>query len=136
MDKEVCKKDSFSLNNKKNVVYPSAVPDRPVVYLNTFSEEGSQVHKALHDAGCPDFTLVAVSGLEWDHDMSPWEIPPISKDDTPCTGGADEYLQLLLDGIMPKAEESVPGHILWRGLAGYSQAGLFALYSVYQTGIF
>lgn len=28
------------------------------------------------------------------------------------------------------------GRILWRGLAGYSLAGLFALYSLYQTDLF
>ncbi len=136
MDKEICKGHQLVLDNKKVEVYPSAVSGRPVVYLNTFAEEGSHVYKELHDAGCPDFTLVAISGLEWNHDMAPWDIPPISKEDTPCTGGADEYLQFLTNVIVPKAEELVQGRVLWRGLAGYSLAGLFALYSVYRTGLF
>ena len=34
---------------------------------------------------------------------------PISKHDTPCTGGADDYLKLLLDEIMPEAEALLPG---------------------------
>lgn len=136
MNKEICKSHQFVIDNKKVVVYPSVDSDRPVVYLNTFAEEGSHVYKELHDAGCPDFTLVAISGLEWDHDMAPWDIPPISKGDTPCTGGADEYLQLLTNEIIPRAEELVQGCVLWRGLAGYSLAGLFALYSVYRTRLF
>lgn len=68
--------------------------------------------------------------------MSPWTIPPISKEDTSCTGGADEYLQLLIDEIMPEAESYVHGSIAWRGLAGYSLAGLFAVYAMYHTGLF
>lgn len=126
----------FVIDNKKVVVYPSAVSDRPVVYLNTFTEEGSQVYRELCDAGCPDFTLVTISGLEWNHDMAPWDIPPVSKGDTPCTGGADGYLRLLTEEIVPRAETLVQGCVLWRGLAGYSLAGLFALYSVYRTGLF
>lgn len=136
MNKEICKSHQFIIDDKKVMVYPSVDSDRPVVYLNTFAEEGVHVYKELYDAICPDFTLVAISGLEWDHDMAPWDIPPISKGDTPCTGGADEYLQLLTKKIVPKAEEFVQGCVLWRGLAGYSLAGLFALYSVYQTGLF
>ena len=94
------------------------------------------VYKNLMALGCPDFCLVAVSNLKWDHDMTPWYMGPISKHDTPCTGGADDYLKLLLDEIMPEAEALLPGAPAWRGLAGYSLAGLFALYALYQTDVF
>lgn len=136
MKKEICYKRLMHVAGKKIVIYPSAAPNMPVVYLNTFAEEGNQVYQVLYGANCPDFTLVAISGLAWNHDMAPWDIPPISKNDTPCTGGADAYLKLLTDEIVPKAEEQIPGCALWRGLAGYSLAGLFAIYSVYQTKLF
>lgn len=126
----------FVIDHRAVTVYPSVAAGGPVVYLNTFEEEGGRVYQALRDGGCPDFTLVAVSGLNWNHDLSPWEIPPISKGDTPCTGGAEEYLQLLTNEIMPRAEQMIQGPISWRGLAGYSLAGLFALYSMYQTDCF
>lgn len=117
-------------------VYPSAVPDMPVMYLNTFSEEGDHVYQLLQNIACSDFTLVTISNLAWNHDMAPWDIPPISKGDMPCTGGADEYLELLVHEIVPEAEKSVLGKPAWRGLAGYSLAGLFAVYAVYRTNIF
>ncbi len=126
----------FAVGNKNVDVYPSTTPNRPIIYLNTFSVEGGRVWQALVEMGCPDFSLVAISGLEWDHDMAPWDIPPISKNDTPCTGGADDYLRLLTEEIMPKAEDGVPGNPSWRGLAGYSLAGLFAVYAMYQTDLF
>lgn len=140
MDQEIYRliyrKHLIDIAGKTIAVYPSAAPDRPVVYLNTFAEEGDEVYLALQKNNCPDFTLVTISGLEWNHDMAPWDIPPISKDDTPCTGGADAYLKRLTDEIVPRAEEEIPGRVLWRGLAGYSLAGLFAVYSVYQTELF
>jgi len=117
-------------------VYPGTAPDCPVVFLNTFSAEGGHVRQALEEMGCPDFSLVAVSNLDWNHDMAPWAIPSIDKNDTPCTGGADSYLRLLTDEIMPQAEDTLPGTPSWRGLAGYSLAGLFAVYAMYQTDLF
>lgn len=129
-------KRQLLISGKEVAVYPSAASGRPIVYLNTFEQEGDQVYQQLQDMGCPDFTLVAVSGLDWHHDMTPWEMPPVSKGTPPCTGGADEYLRLLTEELLPKAEEAVQGPVLWRGLAGYSLAGLFAIYSAYRTQVF
>ncbi|MDC7286348.1 alpha/beta hydrolase-fold protein [Blautia schinkii] len=136
MNHELCGRNVFQISDKTVTVYPASSQDRPVVYLNTFSGEGKRVYRALCNMGCRDFSLIAVSGLAWNHDMAPWDIPPISKGDTPCTGGADEYLQLLSEEIIPKAEKLIPGPVSWRGLAGYSLAGLFALYSIYHTELF
>lgn len=126
----------LEIGGKKIEVYPSLTPNRPVIYLNTVSSEGGKVYQTLQNMNCPDFTLVSIGNLQWDHDMAPWDIPPISKNDPPCTGGADEYLQLLTSTIIPQAEKSVPGGPSWRGLAGYSLAGLFALYAMYRTDLF
>lgn len=128
----------FMIGQKQISVYPCDEPDCPVIYLNTFEGEGEgeQVLRILKGGGCPPFTLVIVSGLDWNHDMSPWEIPPVFKNAEPCTGGADEFLGLLCGKIIPETEKEISGNVLWRGIAGYSLAGLFALYSLYQTDIF
>lgn len=123
----------FEAGGKEVTVYLSKTPDYPVVYLNTFGDEGEKVYQLLVKNQCPDFTLVTIGGLVWDKDMAPWNIPPISRFDTPCTGGASEYLQLLTGEIIPKAEEMTDGKVLWRGLAGYSLGGLFAVYAPYHT---
>lgn len=54
----------------------------------------------------------------------------------PFTGGADNYLRLLTEEIIPAAEKEINGVPCWRGIAGYSLAGLFALYGIYQTDLF
>ncbi len=125
-----------SIAGREIEVYSTKTPDSPVIYLNTFEKEGAAVHQALRESGCAGFTLAVVSGLSWQHDMSPWSIPPFTEKEIPCTGGADAYLQILTKQILPAVEQRVPGTVSWRGLAGYSLAGLFALYALYQTESF
>ncbi len=125
----------FKIKEKSVDVYPSAGTNRPVVYLNSFSSKYEELLTELKRLNCPDFSLVVISGLEWDHDMTPWYAPPIAPDDSPCTGGADEYLDFFINEIMPKAEKKI-GEVGSRCVAGYSLAGLFAIYSMYRTDIF
>ncbi len=127
---------SFKIEGKQVQVYPSAQPGRPVVYLCTFGHEGGKVYEELKKGGCPDFSLVTISDLDWNHDMAPWDCPPISRMDTPCTGGADDFLQILTEKILPEAEKNIEGEPAWRGISGYSLAGLFAVYAIYRTDFF
>lgn len=127
---------TFPVHNKTVSVFSSAKPGTPVIYLNTFSNEGQQVFQTAQDAGCPPFTLVAISDLNWNHDMTPWDSPSVFKNAPPCTGGGNDYKRLLIEEIMPEAEKKIATEPQWRGIAGYSLAGLFAVYSIYQTDIF
>lgn len=127
---------TFTADGKTAVVFPSNKPGAPVIYLNTFSGEGEQIWQAAQGAGFPPFTLVAVSGLDWNHDMAPWDSPPVFKNAQPCTGGADHYLGLLTEEIVPSVEKELPEMPRWRGIAGYSLAGLFAMYAIYRTDLF
>ena len=107
-----------------------------MIYLNTYSDEGQQIFEAARAAGCPPFTLVAISNLAWNHDMGPRNSPVAFKKGDPFTGGADDYLRLLVEEIIPRAEKELAGPPAWRGIAGYSLAGLFALYAIYRTDVF
>ena len=94
----------------------------------------------VYDAALADdylpFTLVAISALDWNHDMVPWDSPPVFKNAVSCTGGANDYLRLLAEEIIPTAEKEINGVPCWRGIAGYSLAGLFELYAIYQMDLF
>lgn len=127
--------ESFKISGRTVTLYPCAEAGKPIIYLNIFSETADEIYRTLKNTCRSDFTLAAVSVSDWYSDMSPWESPPISKNDTPCSGGADKYLKLLTEEIVPRTEE-VTQKISWRGIAGYSLAGLFALYSLYRTDIF
>ena len=126
----------FTMGSQTVSIFPALDPNAPILYLNTFSDEGRKVYEAAQAAGCPPFTLVAISDLDWNHDMAPWDSPPTFKNAAPCTGGADDYLRLLTEEIIPAAEKELGSVPRWRGIAGYSLAGLFALYAIYQTELF
>ena len=127
---------ALEIGSKNISIFLSTKPRTPIIYLNTFSDEGRKVYEAAQATGCPPFTLVAISDLDWNHDMVPWDSPPAFKNAEPCTGGADDYLRLLTRKIIPTAEKELPGVPSWRGIAGYSLAGLFALYAIYRTDLF
>lgn len=127
---------AFIFGDKHIAVFPCVVPNTPMIYLNTYSDEGQQVFEAAQAAGCPPFTLIAVSNLAWNRDMAPWDSPAAFKKGEPFTGGADDYLRLLAEEIIPRAEKELAGPPAWRGIAGYSLAGLFALHAIYQTDVF
>ncbi len=127
---------SFTIAEKGVDIFPSTETTAPTIYLNTFSGEGQKIYEAARAANYPQFTLVAISDLDWNHDMVPWDSPSAFKNAEPCTGGADDYLRLLTEEIIPTAEREIAGVPRWRGIAGYSLAGLFALYAIYQTDLF
>ena len=127
---------TFSVGGKTVSVFLANEPASPVIYLNTVSNEGQQVFEAAQAASRSPFTLVSISDLDWNHDMAPWNSPAAFKKGEPFTGGADDYLRLLVEEIIPRAEKDLASPPAWRGIAGYSLAGLFALYAIYQTDVF
>lgn len=128
-------KQTFNTDNKKITVYPAMAENKPVIYLTTYNDDGGDVYAELQKLGCPDFTLVTVSGLNWEAELSPWAAGNLFKYSEMFTGGADTYLQFLTQQVLPQAEAGLNG-ILWRGLAGYSLAGLFTVYALYKTDLF
>ena len=91
---------TFTIDGKRISVFPGGKVGGPAIYLHTFSDEGQKVFAATQASDCPPFTLVAISDLDWNHDMVPWNSPPAFKNAEPCTGGADDYLRLLTEEIM------------------------------------
>ena len=129
-------KKPFECGWKKAALYCAEQADAPLIILNNYSGDGASVIRAMEEIGTPDCHLLVVGNLKWDHDMTPWYCPPTSENDTPCTGGADEYLELLLTRIIPQARTMLQGEPRFTGIAGYSLAGLFALYALYQCDEF
>lgn len=126
---------TFTSDNKKITVYPALAENRPVIYLTTYNDDGSEIYEEIQKGSYTDFTLVTVSGLNWEAELSPWAAGNLFKYSEMFTGGADTYLQFLTHQVLPQAEADLNG-ILWRGLAGYSLAGLFTVYALYKTDLF
>ncbi|MCR5101115.1 MAG: alpha/beta hydrolase [Butyrivibrio sp.] len=124
------------IDGKHIYIYGEKEAPASVVIVNTFQGNGSEIYSVLKKLSDKKFCLAVVSDINWDDEMSPWECPPLYKNDSPCTGGADKYLDKLTGDIIPSVKGELvnaPEKII---IAGYSLAGLFAVYSLYKTDLF
>lgn len=108
----------------------------PLLILHCFSEEEEAVVKLLKGQEYFSFPLLCINNLEWQKDMCPWDSPALINTEKDFIGGADEYLPLLEKEIIPKAVEILGEEPSYYALAGYSLAGLFALYAGYRSALF
>lgn len=107
----------------------------PLVVLNTVQSEGEEVYNEISKNIDNTFSFLAISNLNWNKDMSPYYAEGLKKDE-PFLGGAKDYLRELTDSIIPFCISSFnlsPSYIV---LSGYSLAGLFAIYALYNTDVF
>ena len=124
-----------AIEGKKIRLFPGP-SGSPAVYLPCFMDEGKAVNDLVRGMTDEPFTLIAISDLNWDDDLSPWYCAPLFKKAAPNGGKADEFLGLLIREIIPQAESHLASAPSYRAIAGYSLAGLLALYSLYRTDIF
>lgn len=129
-------RDMLNIEGKTAELFPSLNPGAPLVVLNGETGESAKVVEAVRDKTNADFALIAVSNLRWEDDLTPWPIPPIAKGQAPCAGKADAYIELLTKGILPRVLDALQAAPEYMALAGYSLAGLFALYAMYRTDRF
>ena len=50
---------------------------------------------------------MSISNLDWNNDMTPWFAPKLNKNDVDCLGKADDYLKVLVNDIIPKANDYI-----------------------------
>ena len=117
---------------KKISVFPSENTRAPLVVVNATGNEGEDIHNAIGDRA----SLVAVWNLDWNDDLAPWPAQPVFRNGDPFGGMADGYAAELSGTIVPGIEQRYGLQPEYFAIAGYSLAGLFALYSAYRTSMF
>lgn len=123
-------------HQKQITVHAQHAESAPVIYLPVVMGDGTEVYERCRELNCPPFTLVAIGGLDWNRELSPWGCDGTVRDAEPFGGQASGFLDELLNWIIPEAESSLPQPPTWRGIAGYSLAGLFSLWALWQTDAF
>ena len=108
----------------------------PLVYSIDYHENGQLLLEACKQVDCSGFNLVTISGLHWNQELSPWAVETVVSRDDRFTGGAPELLPLLTGEVVPQVERLLDAPPAWRCLAGYSLAGLFAVWTAFQTDLF
>ncbi|HJC57956.1 MAG TPA: alpha/beta hydrolase [Candidatus Eisenbergiella intestinipullorum] len=79
---------------------------------------------------------VCIAGEDWNRDLTPWPAERVFQKGEDFGGGADAYLALLTEKIIPHTEEALSAAPRFRALAGVSLAGLFSVYAAYRTDLF
>lgn len=81
------------------------------------------------------WTLVAYEVEHWNQDFSPWAVPSVFGQEE-FTGGAKETMDWLIDQCIPFVEGNLTTDCSARLIGGYSLAGLFSLFTFYESGEF
>lgn len=114
---------------------PGAGAETPLILL--IGEEGcAQILAETRKRTSLPFTLAAVPIPDWDAQLSPWEAPRVFRGGQDFGGGAGETLEWLTGNVVPALRAALgrPGAPCC--LAGYSLAGLFALYALWRSPLF
>ena len=114
--------DLFAAGNSQTVVY--AVMDQA---------DAQAVWPMLKE---PRPALAAISGVDWNRDLSPWPAPKVFRGGGDFGGEGPAFLDMLTGQIIPSVEAQLGISPVSRAVVGYSLAGLFALWSVFQTNVF
>ena len=124
---------SISVHGYNVGIYMPKGDSGHLVYLHASCDEGEAVWQLLPD---PKPVLAVISGTDWNRDFSPWPAARVFSRGEDFSGGAETYLDKLTGCIIPEVEARLPSPVKSRCLAGYSLAGLFALWCVYLCDLF
>ena len=103
--------EKLKVGNKNiSIYYNEQVNSKtlPVVYFNSFEEDGEKIY----DLTDKNYILVSISNVDWNREMSPWFMEKLFKSDSDYTGGADKYLDELINNIIPEVEKKIRYMIL------------------------
>ena len=127
--------EKLMIAEKPVALFSATAPGAPLVVLNGEDDEGEAIWAAVKAITDADFSLAAIGGLDWDDELTPWPAPGIARGRA-FGGGADDWLATLTEAVVPQIIAKLPRPSRWVGLAGYSLAGLFAVYALYRTNAF
>ena len=103
----------------------------PVIWMVCDFDLAAQVSDLLPEGAA---TVAAVEGVDWNRELTPWPAPPVARGQPDFGGGADALLGELAGRILPEVEAELRPSARW--IAGYSLAGLFAVYAALSTRLF
>lgn len=77
-----------------------------------------------------DFSLSVFDVTDWNAQFSPWTAPPVFGKDS-FSGKGNDTLRFLEDDFLPEVKSKFPESEVF--LTGYSLAGLFSLWALYES---
>jgi predicted alpha/beta superfamily hydrolase len=124
------------IDGRRVRLYEGTGANLPVVYDIEYQEAGAGILEASRACGCRPFHLVTISGVHWTEELSPWPTTKLVSPEGSFAGRADMFRELLEQEVVPFVQDRLPDRPSFQCLAGYSLAGLFAMYMMYHTSCF
>lgn len=108
----------------------------PTFYILTPMEPDTRW--MAHKAESLGINLIAISGMDWDNDMTPWPAPGQPPGEPPFEGNASDFLRRLTGSVVPTLESNyrIVNPPCGRTLIGISLSGLFTLWQWTQSDFF
>ncbi len=131
------KKETFQIGSTNCIVFFDEMPQILLIQpidSHDFDILEDEIAYILSHSNFP-FILVAFSISNWNNDLSPWIAPPVFGK-VGFGEGAKDTLSFILEKLLPSIRDTYNLTNIPTVLGGYSLAGLFALWSAYQTDAF
>ncbi len=125
--------NTIEINGLRCDVERGARPE--ICYILSYSplDEGWMQQTAMM-YGC---SVVVISGMDWNNDLSPWQAEGVPSGSAPFMGDAGRFLYALRQAVMPEVERCVGLQVEpRRTLVGVSMSGLFALWAWLSGDLF
>ena len=133
------KKDEMLICGKKCILYLNE--DTEYILIQPVDENDISVLdnevKHIEENTDRNFSLVAFKIEDWNSELTPWEMP-LLRGKGNFGDGATRTLEFIKNDLIPALSECINtgNNGIKYILGGYSLAGLFSLWSGYQTDIF
>lgn len=108
-------------------------PGVSLVCLHADARSAVNLEALLKGLSC---AVLAIDGVDWNAELSPWPAQRVFRRQSDFAGRAPEHLERLVRSVLPEAEETLRLKPTSRAVAGYSMAGLFALYAACTSQVF
>ena len=133
------KKNEITICGKKCILYLNENTEYILIQPvdeNDISVLDNEV-KHIEENTDRNFSLVAFEIEDWNSELTPWEMP-LLRGKGNFGDGATGTLEFIKNDLIPSLSEYIntENKEIKYILGGYSLAGLFSLWSVYQTDIF
>lgn len=108
-----------------------------VCYIPMLEGQSDEVCRFLEQSSkFTDVIPVILPQTDWNNDLTPWPSQPVFKKGKPFGGNSLQYLDRLVNEVIPSIEKDrglIPDE---RWICGVSLSGLFAVWATANTGLF
>ena len=135
------KKLNFKIEEKECILYTNENKKTEYILIQPVDEHDMQLLdnevKYISENTDKNFSLAAFKIEDWNSELTPWEMP-LLRGKGNFGDGAGKTLEFIKEELIPNLVKlvNIQGNNVKYILGGYSLAGLFSLWSGYQTDIF